>query len=82
MTGYEKNVALNLLVAEDNSINQIIIEGFLSKYGHSFDFASDGQMAIEMVGSGSYDAVLMDVRMPELSALESAKSMIRALPPK
>lgn len=69
-----------VLVAEDNLINQKVIEKILQKIG-SFQivFASNGYEAVTKVQDVEFDLVLMDVRMPVMSGLEAAEK-IRALP--
>lgn len=55
---------LRLLVAEDNPINQVIIEGLLEHLGYACDIASDGHEVVKMALAGDYPLVLMDVEMP------------------
>jgi len=69
---------LNILVAEDNQVNQLLMASLLKKLGHRFDLVGDGAAAVEAVQSGSYDVVLMDVQMPGVDGVE-ATHLIRAL---
>ena len=69
---------LDILVAEDNEINQVVIEGLLR--GHRLTVVGDGRQAVEAVAAGRFDLVLMDVMMPIMNGLE-ATAAIRALPP-
>lgn len=62
---------LNILLAEDNEINQKIIQYSLTNAGYKVDIAKNGQEAIDMYHAGNYDLVLMDVQMPVLDGFEA-----------
>jgi len=64
---------LRILAAEDNEVNQLVIQAILSQLGHTCDVASDGFQAVEMVARGGYDLVLMDIQMPLMDGLEAAR---------
>ncbi|MGI8440937.1 MAG: response regulator [Thermoleophilaceae bacterium] len=66
-----------ILVAEDNPINATVAVKMLEKRGHRVDLARDGRRAVEMLGSGDYEAVLMDCQMPELDGYEAAAEIRR-----
>lgn len=70
---------LRILVAEDNLINQMIIGKTLEAFGHEYEVVSNGAEAVEAHKSGSYDLILMDIRMPEVSGTDATR-MIRDLP--
>ncbi len=74
---YGTNRALNILLAEDNRVNRMLISNMLVNIGHRVDTAEDGEMAINAISEGDYDLVLMDVRMPKLGGPE-ATGIIRA----
>lgn len=67
-----------LLVAEDNELNREIAVYLLQDAGAMVDQAADGKEAVEMFAAsapGTYDAVLMDVMMPELDGLAAARAI-------
>ncbi|MBF0379948.1 MAG: response regulator [Magnetococcales bacterium] len=66
---------LNVLLAEDNPFTQKLMERLLSQSHHKVDIATNGQEALDKFKDGKYDLVLMDIRMPTLDGLESAKAM-------
>ncbi|MTI19957.1 PAS domain S-box protein, partial [Fulvivirga sp. RKSG066] len=69
----------NLLVVEDNKINFFVIKKFLQQWGIDFEHAENGADALEMVKSGNFDLVLMDLQMPVMDGYEATEA-IRALP--
>lgn len=64
-----------LLVAEDNPINQQLALEFLQRAGASVDIAETGRHAINQVVANPYDAILMDIHMPELDGLEATRTI-------
>ena len=70
---------MRVLLAEDNEINQMIAEELLSARGVSVSIVSTGREALEALGEGDYDLVLMDIQMPEMDGLTAA-AHIRANP--
>jgi PAS domain S-box-containing protein len=68
---------LRLLLAEDNAVNQRLALRLLERRGHSVQVVSNGRQALAAVGQQQFDAVLMDVQMPEMDGFE-ATAAIRA----
>jgi signal transduction histidine kinase/CheY-like chemotaxis protein len=68
---------LRILLAEDNSVNQRLAVRLLEKHGHSVVIANTGREALTALEKQSFDAVLMDLQMPEMGGLE-ATANIRA----
>jgi len=62
---------LRVLVAEDNSVNQLLMTRLLEKRGHRVMMSANGREALEALEKDSYDLVLMDVQMPEMDGLEA-----------
>jgi len=69
--------AARVLVAEDNAVNQLVIETMLAKRGFAVDLAGDGAEALAMLAHGAYSAVFMDCQMPNLDGY-AATGRIRA----
>ncbi|MBK8097344.1 MAG: response regulator [Planctomycetes bacterium] len=68
---------LRVLVAEDNVVNQKLIERLLQREGYEASITADGKQCVEMFGRQPFDVVLMDVQMPDMSGIE-ATEWIRA----
>ena len=73
------NEALRVLVAEDHPINRKVVGLLLQSMGHQVSFAEDGQQALTLASQSDFDLVLMDIHMPVMDGLSSARH-IRALP--
>lgn len=65
-----------VLVAEDNEINQMLMRSLLEKYGIEADIADNGLEALARLEEKKYDLILMDINMPELDGIETAKRII------
>ena len=74
----ELNLGLNILVAEDNVINQLILRDQLQELGCTVTLASDGLEALELFQQGAFDLVLTDVNMPRMNGYELA-TRLRAM---
>jgi PAS domain S-box-containing protein len=64
---------LKILLVEDGKANQTMAIGLLTKWGHTVQLAANGFAAIEAYQSESFDAILMDVQMPEMNGLEATR---------
>ena len=70
---------LHMLIAEDNKINQLVASRALKSLQISHDITSNGIEAVEMVKKNHYDAILMDLMMPEMDGFEATIAIRREL---
>jgi CheY-like chemotaxis protein len=66
---------VRLLVAEDNRVNQMIITAMLERAGHRVDVVANGLEAVTAVLRTPYDAVLMDINMPEMDGRAATRKI-------
>ena len=67
----------SVLLAEDNAVNQTLAVRLLEKRGYRVSVAENGRKALEALGREKFDAILMDLQMPEMDGFE-AVAAIRA----
>jgi len=68
---------LTILVAEDNSINQMITKRYLKKLGYDADFVVNGLEAIEKLKVKQFDLILMDQHMPVMDGVEATLEIVK-----
>ncbi len=73
-------IPLRILLAEDNPINQTVALAMLRRLGYQADVAGSGREALDALSRRIYDAMLLDVRMPEIDGLEVARRVRAELP--
>ncbi|MCB0804352.1 MAG: tetratricopeptide repeat protein [Bacteroidales bacterium] len=66
---------LHVLIAEDNILNAQVIVAFLNRMGHTSEVAKNGLEALKILSEKDFDAVLMDIEMPEMDGLEATKAI-------
>ncbi|NOU19643.1 MAG: PAS domain S-box protein [Bacteroidales bacterium] len=67
----EFSKSYKILIVEDNDINKIIAERFLTKWGILVDHAENGLVALEKLDKEHFDLILMDLEMPIMSGYEA-----------
>ncbi len=73
--GYEERKKFHILLAEDNIINQKLAVRILEKEGHFVKVANNGIEAIDALEKQRFDIVLMDVQMPVMDGIETARTI-------
>jgi len=69
------NQALRILLAEDNSVNQIVMLKMLARLGYHADVAANGEEVLRSLERQPYNLVLMDIQMPEMDGFEAARAI-------
>jgi len=70
---------VRILVAEDNEVNQIVIDHLLTRFGATFEIVADGFLAVGRARAKPFDLILMDIQMPRMNGIE-ATCLIRGTP--
>lgn len=68
-------VPLHLLVVEDNAVNRMVIDGYLTRMGHRFQMVDRAEDALTRLDHSLFDAVLMDVNLPGMSGIEATRAI-------
>lgn len=65
------NFAGKVLVAEDNDVNQLLIEEYLKQYSVDFTIVSNGKEALDALEKDTFSLILMDINMPVMSGTDA-----------
>ena len=68
-----------ILIADDNQVNQELLEAYLVAEDYDIEFASDGLETLEKVSSFNPDVILLDVMMPKLSGFEVCETLKKSV---
>ena len=66
---------LNVLIADDNNLNIIVLKKFLEDSGIKADTAKNGKIALEKFKEKTYQLIFMDIHMPEMDGWEATKEI-------
>jgi len=72
-------LGLNVLVVEDHPINAKLVRIHLAKLGCHSEFVQNGVEALELIENRDFDAVLMDLHMPQMDGFTTTKEMLERL---
>jgi CheY-like chemotaxis protein len=64
---------IRVLVAEDNAINQLLIQTILDQFGFEVELAENGKFAIEALENTDFDIILMDLMMPDMNGYDTSE---------
>ena len=64
---------MKILLVEDTPLSALVASTLLKEAGHSVDIAENGQMAISLVNTNSYDLIFMDIGLPDMTGFQVAK---------
>lgn len=70
-----KHSNVNILLAEDNKVNQLIMMKMFKKNGAHVEIAENGEEVLAKLGKGIFDIILMDVQMPVLDGYETTRKI-------
>ena len=71
------SLGLSVLVAEDNPVNQVVAQEYLSNLGCTVTIAENGRQALDELARNTFDAVLMDCHMPEMDGYAATRELRR-----
>ncbi|WP_254633956.1 response regulator [Mesorhizobium sp. GbtcB19] len=73
----DAELGLDILVAEDNEVNQLVFTQILGETGYRFEIVGNGRKALDAFGKLNPRMILMDVSMPEMNGLEATGAIRR-----
>jgi two-component system, sensor histidine kinase and response regulator len=71
----EVRIPLQVLLAEDNSVNQLLVVRILEKQGHAIELADNGKEALAAYDRQRFDIIIMDAQMPVMDGFEATEAI-------
>jgi signal transduction histidine kinase/CheY-like chemotaxis protein len=71
----DANRVSRAMAIEDEDYNRLVLGSMLKTLGYEVDWAVDGKSALELIKSGSYDIILTDFMLPDMTGLEVAAKL-------
>lgn len=66
---------MKVLIAEDDLLNQMLMGKYMRTLGWEHTIVANGLLAVDACTSGDFDAVLMDIEMPELDGIQATRNI-------
>lgn len=71
---------LHILIAEDNEVNQLVLQKMLEQQGHTTKTVANGYEVVQAAAYESFDIIFMDVHMPEMNGFDATRVLKETLP--
>ncbi len=68
-------MSLNVLIVDDEKMNLLLASKMIEHLGHTASTASSGAEALSILAKKSFDLMLLDILMPEVSGIETAQNI-------
>lgn len=66
---------MHILIVDDQAANRVMLKGLIERFGHNVSCAANGMEALELFSHKGADIVLLDVMMPVMDGLTTAKHL-------